>query len=130
MKIKTWEVYFLRPHDDIQTVKPPQNAPMHFGIDFTGPPKLPKLGKALAFEALDHIRKRKLNDDVCQLLAYKNKQSGLSRTKTIDQYCCVIGHLPRSVLITKSYIPHTTACVLPLFKLRYRAIAQSGKNFE
>jgi hypothetical protein len=82
MKIKTWEVHFLRPHDDIQTVKPPQNAPMHFGIDFTGPPKLPKLGKTLAFEALDRITKRKLNDDKCQLLAYiKNEQPGLSTTK-------------------------------------------------
>jgi hypothetical protein len=43
---------------------------MHLRVDLPGTPALPKLGKALAFEASNHPRKGKLNAVIRQLFAY------------------------------------------------------------
>jgi hypothetical protein len=55
MKIKSGNVHFLGPCDNVQTIQAAQDARMHLSVNLSGPPALPKLGKTLAFEAPDHI---------------------------------------------------------------------------
>jgi len=54
MEIKARDVHFFGPHDNIQAIETTQKARMHFRVDLSRLPLLPKLGKALAFEASDH----------------------------------------------------------------------------
>jgi hypothetical protein len=55
MEVEPGDVHFFRLRRDVQAIEATQYASMHLRVDLPGPPLLPKLGKALAFEIPDHI---------------------------------------------------------------------------
>jgi hypothetical protein len=54
MKVEAWNVHFLGPDGDVETVQPCENALMHLRIDLRTTAPRPKLRKGLAFESSYH----------------------------------------------------------------------------
>ena len=56
MKVETRNIHFLGSNDDIETIEPCENAPMHLRIDLRTLALGPKFRKGLALEGSDHTQ--------------------------------------------------------------------------
>jgi hypothetical protein len=54
MKVEAWNVHFLRPHGDVETVESREKPFVHFRINLRTPALRPQLRKGFALEGPDH----------------------------------------------------------------------------
>ncbi len=70
VKVETWNVHFLRPHRDVETIQPRKDSLIHLASSFGVRPFLQSSASAFTFEGPDHDDLRKLTTYLCQLFAY------------------------------------------------------------
>jgi hypothetical protein len=54
MKVEAWDVHFLGPDSNVETIQPCENALMHLRVDLRTFALGPQFRKGLAFESSDH----------------------------------------------------------------------------
>jgi hypothetical protein len=70
MEVESREIHFPGLCHRIQPVEPTDDAFMHVGVNFRGPPLLPQVGQCFASESADHAGVCKQMPYICQYIAY------------------------------------------------------------